>query len=153
MKSLFSFLIIVIISFTATAQWSSERVDNAFDPPYVISYNKNVQGTAMLKLEYYDEAVSFYMTNNDDYFCGEAAFVELSFNVNGTWVKYEKNVYLYNNHTLFLEDDLENSEMLSAFKEASSFKIRITDLECTGQTIYTFSMTGSTNAFIKTKNQ
>ena len=106
-----------------------------------------------MKLELHKEGVSFYITNYDDYFCGETAFAEVSFNVNGAWVKYERNVYLYENHTFFLDDYLDKSEMLSAFKEASSIKIRLTDLDCNGQKIYTFSMTGSSTAFTKILTQ
>ena len=138
-------ILILALSYTASAQWTNKTVNNGFDPTYNIAYT-NDYITHWLKLENYNKNISFYMYGF--FVCDKVVDVEVSFLVDGAYQKYEIlecNVSEDHN-TIFLVKNLKTSEMLSSFKSASSVKVRVNDKTC-GAGTYEFNMTGGTSAF------
>lgn len=133
------------LSYTASAQWVTKKVDNGFDTPYKIAYT-NVAKNQWLKLENYNNEISFYI--GGVYICDDIVNVDMSFLVNGVYQKYNIiDCYVSDdNETLFFIDNLTTHEILSSFKSASSLKVRINDTTCSSET-YEFKMSGSTNAY------
>jgi hypothetical protein len=133
------------LSYTASAQWVTKKVDNGFDTPYKIAYT-NVAKNQWLKLENYNNEISFYI--GGVYICDDIVNVDMSFLVNGVYQKYNIiDCYVSDdNETLFFIDNLTTHEILSSFKSASSLKVRINDTTCESET-YEFKMSGSTTAY------
>ena len=133
------------LSYTASAQWVSKKVDNGFDAPYKIAYT-NAAENQWLKLENYNNEISFYI--GGVYICDETVNVDISFLVNGVYQKYNiENCYVSeDNETVFFVDNITTHEMLSSFKTASLVKVRINDTTC-GITTYEFKMSGSKAAY------
>ena len=73
------------LSYTASAQWVTKKVDNGFDTPYKIAYT-NVAKNQWLKLENYNNEISFYI--GGVYICDDIVNVDMSFLVNGVYQKY-----------------------------------------------------------------
>ena len=145
-------ILLITICFTTmlNAQWVAKDVDNGFDPVYEIAYSKGLGGNGMIKLEDFKEGVSFYFSDPNIYICGDNALIDISFKVNGEYQKFSTLVTTYDHSMIVFTDDLATSEYYNAFLSATEMKLRITDINCTGdQSIYTFSMSGSTNAFKK----
>jgi len=133
------------LSYTASAQWVSKKVDNGFDTPYKIAYTDAAKNQ-WLKLENYNNEISFYI--GGVYICDDGVSVDMSFLVNGVYQKYNLlDCYVSDdNETVFFVDNLTTHEMLSSFKSASSVKVRINDTTCKSET-YEFKMSGSTSAY------
>ena len=133
------------LSYTASAQWISKKVDNGFDTPYKIAYTDAAKNQ-WLKLENYNNEISFYI--GGVYICDEGVSVDMSFLVNGVYQKYtiEECYTSDDSGTVFFVDNLTTHEMLSSFKSASSVKVRINDTSCDSE-VYEFKMSGSTAAY------
>jgi hypothetical protein len=133
------------LSYTASAQWVSKKIDNGFDAPYKIAYT-DVAKDQWLKLENYNNEISFYI--GGVYICDGIVSVDMSFLVDGVYQKYTiEECYTSNDsETVFFVDNLTTHEILSSFKSASSVKIRINDTTCDSET-YEFKMSGSTAAY------
>ena len=133
------------LSYTASAQWVSKKIDNGFDAPYKIAYT-DVAQNQWLKLENYNNEISFYI--GGVYICDDNVSVDISFLINGTYEKYNLlDCYTSeDNTTVFFIDNLATHEILTSFKSASSIKIRINDTTCDSE-IYEFKMSGSTAAY------
>jgi hypothetical protein len=133
------------LSYTASAQWVSKKIDNGFDAPYKIAYT-DVAKDQWLKLENYNNEISFYI--GGVYICDGIVSVDMSFLVDGVYQKYTiEECYTSNDsETVFFVDNLTTHEILSSFKSASSIKIRINDTTCDSET-YEFKMSGSTAAY------
>lgn len=144
MKTLF-LIIGLALSYTASAQWTYEKIDNGLDDPYKIAYT-NINDSQWLKLESYKNEVSFYI--GGVYVCDEKVSVDISFLVNGVYQKYNiEDCYISESkQTVFFVDDLATHEMLSSFKSASLVKVRLNDISC-GEDTYEFKMSGSTAAY------
>ena len=138
-------ILILALSYTASAQWVNDNVDDGFDPTYNIAYT-NDYITHWLKLENYNKNISFYMSGF--FVCDKVVDVEVSFLVDGAYQKYEilECDVSEDHNTVFLVKNLKTSEMLSSFKSASSVKVRVNDKTC-GAGTYEFNMTGGTSAF------
>ena len=138
-------ILILALSYTASAQWTNKTVNNGFDPTYNIAYTKDYI-THWLKLENYNKNISFYMYGF--FVCDKVVDVEVSFLVDGAYQKYEilECDVSEDHNTVFLVKNLKTSEMLSSFKSASSVKVRVNDKTC-GAGTYEFNMTGGTSAF------
>ena len=134
----------LILSYSATAQWVYEKVDNGFDTPYKIAYN--VAQDQFLKLENYNNEISFYIGGVN--ICDESVNVDISFLVNGVYQKYKiENCYVSENKEIvFFVDNLTTHEIFSSFKTASLVKVRINDTTC-DVVIYEFKMSGSKAAY------
>jgi hypothetical protein len=132
-------------SYTASAQWAYEKIDNGLDDPYKIAYT-NIDDSQWLKLENYKNEISFYI--GGVYVCDEKVSVDISFLVNGVYQKYNiKDCYITESKkTVFFVDNLKTHEMLSSFKNASLVKVRLNDITC-GEETYEFKMSGSTAAY------
>jgi hypothetical protein len=130
----------------ALAQWKTTKIDNGFDAPTKIAYTDDGQ-KPFLKLEEYEgKAVLIF---KGIYFCDSPIFVEMSYQVSGENKKYGAIANLNESETsAFITWDLQNEDYYLDFKNSTSVKIRITDTgACSGENdIYTFKMTGSTNA-------
>jgi hypothetical protein len=137
----------------ALAQWKTTTIDNGFDAPTKIAYTEDGQ-RPFLKLEAYEgKAVLIF---KGVYFCDSPIFVEMSYQVNGENKKYGAIAELNDAETTaFISWDLKNEDYYADFKSCTSVKIRITDTgACSGDNdIYTFKMTGSTNAINFVTNQ
>ena len=133
------------LSYTASAQWVSKKIDNGFDTPYKIAYT-DVAQNQWLKLENYKNEISFYI--GGVYICDGIVSVDMSFLVDGVYQKYNLlECYTSDDsETVFFVDNLTTHEMLSSFKSATSVKIRINDTTCDSET-YEFRMSGSTAAY------
>ena len=149
MKKFFALIIIMMITLVANAQWKTENVDNGFDEPYKIAYCRAGSGTGFLKLEEYNGAISFYFSDTKTYICGDQAVIDVSFKVDGQYIKYNTVATVFTNDMIIFYDDLATWEYFLAFQKATEFKLRITDVDCNTQTVYSFNMTGSTAAFNK----
>lgn len=131
----------------AFGQWITRTIDNGFDKPTRIAYTEDGQH-AFLKLEEYEGKAVFILKGI--YFCDSPIFVEMSYQVNGANKKYGAVAELNDAETTaFITWDLQNEDYFSDFKNCTLVKIRVTDTgACSGEnTIYTFKMNGSTNAF------
>lgn len=135
----------LVLSYTASAQWTYENINNGLDDPYKIAYTK-IDDSQWLKLENYKNEVVFYI--GGVYVCDETVNVDISFLVNGVYQKYNiKDCYISeSNETVFFVDNLATHEMLSSFKSASLVKVRLNDITC-GEETYEFKMSGSTAAY------
>lgn len=139
-------LLMLLVPMLGAAQWEYETVDNGFDEPYKIAYTKKVYG-AYLKLENVDDEVVLYLQQTYDIFCEEETIVELSFYVNGKYVKYSTSDGVISDDltTVFIMPDISSSVCVDDFKNATKLKIRVTQETC-GQEVYEYNMTGSTKA-------
>lgn len=135
-------LSLLITPLLSNAQWHCKNVNNGIDDPYKICYTTVTDGV-FLKLEKSQNEIAFYLSGG--YFCDENTSIIMSFLVNGEYKRYSKDVSVYKNSTVFIVDDLLNSEILEDFKACTSFIIRINESFCESET-YTFNMSGSTNA-------
>ena len=79
-------ILILALSYTASAQWTNKTVNNGFDPTYNIAYTKDYI-THWLKLENYNKNISFYMYGF--FVCDKVVDVEVSFLVDWAYQKYE----------------------------------------------------------------
>lgn len=150
MKKLLFALVLSISAFQANAQWTYESVDNGFDEPYRIAYTKP-NNNAILKLENVYGSVAFYLQGG--YYCDSSPIVEMSFLVGSEYKKfYVEGVVGDGSDVIFLMDDINGSNILTAFKECSLMKLRVNDTECSTE-IFTFNMTKSTSAFNYILNQ
>ena len=147
-------LLFVFILCSAKAQWISKKIDNGFDEPYKFAYSAEPKDR-FIKLQPYDDfdtKILFYL--GGEYYCGDGpVFIELSFQVNGQNKKYSRYCNLFNideDKYAMISDDFMNEAFLSDFKASSTMKIRINDYDCESQdnfqTVYTFSMSGSSAA-------
>ena len=134
----------LILANVSLAQWTNKIVDNGFDEPYKICHTKE-NNKAVLKLENTDGEVAFYLQGG--YFCSDVVTVDMSFMVNGVWKKYSTTATKSSDSkALFLVDDMENSEALIDFLNATSVKLRVNEEYCETE-YYQFNMSGSTLAY------
>jgi hypothetical protein len=134
----------LVLSYTASAQWTYKTIDNGFDDPYKIAYTAEDDGS-WLKLENIDGEISFYIGGG--YTCDENLTVDLSFMVNGVYKKYSYDARTSSNKdNVFFIENLLNAICLADFKACSSVKVRVNDTTCDTET-YEFKMSGSTAAF------
>jgi hypothetical protein len=129
---------------TASAQWTTETVDNGFDNKFKVAYVDATDGKRFAKLYTgLDSTIGFMLY--EGYVCTEHPTVELTFLVGGKWQAYQpfsgdkstdsKRVYMLDDIALIEED----------FRKATVMKIRLTDDHC-GTTVCEFNMTGSGRA-------
>jgi len=143
MKKLLLVTIGLALSYTASAQWTYETVNNGFDTPYRIAYTAENNGS-WLKLENLDGAIAFYIAGG--YTCGDYITVDVSFLVSGVYKKYTFSaVASADGDVVFFVDNLLTADCLTDFKACSSVKLRINDTSC-GVNIFEFKMSGSTAA-------
>lgn len=136
----------------AFSQWVNKSVNNGFDEPYKIAYNRSKENNnIMVKLENVDDEIAFYIQG--DFFCESDVRVDISFLINGEYKKYFATGTLSSDNTcLFLIDDMRSDVTLNDFKMSSAMKMRVNDPTC-GELILNFSMAGSTSAMNFVKNQ
>jgi hypothetical protein len=133
----------LVLSYTASAQWTYKTIDNGFDDPYKIAYTAEDDGS-WLKLENIDGEISFYIGGG--YTCDENLTVDLSFMVNGVYKKYSYDASTSSDKdNVFFIENLLNANCLADFKACSSVKVRVNDTTCDTET-YEFKMSGSTAA-------
>jgi hypothetical protein len=131
------------LSYTASAQWTYETVNNGLDAPYRIAYTAENNGS-WLKLENVDGAISFYIAGG--YTCEDYITVDVSFLVSGVYKKYTFNaVTSGDGDVVFFMDNLLTADCLADFKTCNIFKLRINDVTC-GIDTFEFKMSGSTAA-------
>jgi hypothetical protein len=131
------------LSYTASAQWVYETVNNGLDNPYRIAYTAENNGS-WLKLENVDGAISFYIAGG--YTCEDYITVDISFLVSGVYKKYTFNaVTSGDGDVVFFVDNLLTADCLADFKACNILKLRINDTSC-GADIFQFKMSGSTAA-------
>jgi len=137
-------------SFFSHSQWTYETVNNGFDDPFRIAYTKEMNG-AVLKLENVEGFVFFYLQGS--YTCEDYPMVEVIC-VTGS----SNNKYTFYGSTsedktvVFITDDLENSGMLTDFKNATSIKLRINETYCDTE-IFSFNMSKSSSAYTFINNK
>ena len=143
MKSLL-LIFISLVTTTALSQWKYSRVNNGFDPPYVIGYATN-NTSAFLKLENYN-GISFYISGV--YVCDDNIDVDVSFNVSGEYHKHTlTGIVTEDRKTVFIMDDIAaDSAFLKDFKDAGIVRIRLNDKTCSAE-IYEFSMANSKTVY------
>jgi hypothetical protein len=136
-------IIALALSLNVSAQWTNKSVNNGFDDPYRICYTAENNG-AILKLENIDGSIYFYLQGG--YTCDEDPVVDLSFLVNGSYVKYSEPMVVSDSRKIiWIVDNLLESNILNDFKLCTSLKIRVNDISCSSE-IFTFNMSGSTSA-------
>lgn len=144
MKNLFLSVALMLMSFCANSQFVYKSVSSDFDGNYRIAYCQDSYGN-LLKLENVDGAVVLYITGS--YFCDEYPNVDLLFVVNGEKIVYTLDAIKSNDsRTLFLLDDLGNSNVLKNFFNGSKLKIRVNETNCDDD-YFEFSLGNSTNAY------
>ena len=79
--------IALMLNLNVNAQWMNKNINNGFDDPYRICYTAENNGS-VLKLENVDGTIFFYLLGG--YTCDENPTVDLSFLVNGSYVKYSE---------------------------------------------------------------
>ena len=88
--------------------------------------------------------ISFYLSGGNH--CDDEIPVDISFLIAGQYQKFSViGVKSQNSATVFLLDDLNDSEMKNAFLKASSVKLRFNESHCQSD-YYEFKMSGSTAA-------
>jgi len=153
MKALF-FIIFSSLALNINAQWVIKNIDNGFDDPYKYAYSSEPKNR-FIKIEPYDAfepKVLFFL--GGEYYCGDGpVLVELSFQVNGQNKKHSSMCKLFSieeDDYVLISENLINEDYLSDFKASSTMKIRINDYDCESddniQTVYSFSMSGSSSA-------
>jgi hypothetical protein len=131
------------LSYTASAQWTYETINNGFDDPYRIAYTADNNGS-WLKLENVKGEVSFYIAGG--YTCEDYITVDVSFLVSGVYKKYTYNAVASADGTdVFIIDNILIEDCLADFKACTSLKLRINDTSC-GADTFEFKMSGSTAA-------
>ena len=135
--------IALMLNLNANAQWMNKNINNGFDDPYRICYTAENNGS-VLKLENVDGTIFFYLLGG--YTCDENPTVDLSFLVNGSYVKYSEPMEVSEDRTIiWIVDNLMESTILNDFKLCSILKIRVNDIACSSE-VFTFNMAGSTSA-------
>ena len=144
-KLVFSIGLALSLSSSAFGQWVTKSIDNGFDDKFKVAYTDDGQ-KAFLKLEEYEGKAVLLLKGI--YFCDSPLIVEMSYQVNGVNKKYAEICELNDAETTaFVNWDLQNAEYYQDFKNSTSVKIRVTDGVCNeGDEIFTFKMSGSTNA-------
>ena len=133
----------LVLSYTASAQWTYKTMDNGFDEPYKIAYTA-INAGSWLKLENVKGEVSFYISGG--YTCEDNVIVDISFMVNGAYKKYTYYAETSSDKTdVFIIDNLLIEDCLADFKSCTTLKLRINDATC-GEETYEFKMSGSTAA-------
>jgi hypothetical protein len=131
------------LSYTASAQWTYETVNNGLDEPYRIAYTAENDGS-WLKLENVKGEVCFYISGG--YTCEDYITVDVSFLVSGVYKKYTFNaVTSGDGANVFFMDNLLIADCLADFKACTSLKLRVNDTSC-GADTFEFKMSGSTVA-------
>ncbi len=150
MKNILLTIGFFLITLNLFSQWNYETVNNGFDDPYRIAYTNEVDG-AFLKLENYNEQVIFYIEGS--YTCDDYPIVEIICVVNGENKKYTfYSETSDNRECVFITFDLENSGLLSDFKNCTTMKIRINETYCDTET-YSFNMYKSSSAYTFINNK
>ena len=152
-KKLIFLFTLTLISSLSHAQWVTKYVNNGIDDPYKIAYSTSKEDDGVfLKIENVEGGLYFYVQGS--YFCEESPYVEMSFLIGNEYDKYYSDVCWLSEDqsTVFILEDLLESNCIAAFKKSSLVKISITDETC-GDSFYTFSMSGSSNAFNYVLNQ
>ena len=135
--------IALMLNLNANAQWMNKNINNGFDDPYRICYTAENNGS-VLKLENVDGTIFFYLQGG--YTCDEYPTVDLSFLVNGSYMKYSEPMEVSEDRTIiWIVNDLMESTILNDFKLCSILKIRVNDIACSSE-VFTFNMAGSTSA-------
>ena len=135
--------IALMLTLNVNAQWINKNVNNGFDDPYRICYTVE-NNESVLKLENVDGTIFFYLLGG--YTCDENPTVDLSFLVNGSYVKYSEPMEVSEDRTIiWIVDNLMESTILNDFKLCSILKIRVNDIACSSE-VFTFNMAGSTSA-------
>ena len=135
--------IALMLNLNVNAQWMNKNINNGFDDPYRICYTAENNGS-VLKLENVDGTIFFYLLGG--YTCDENPTVDLSFLVNGSYVKYSESMEVSEDRTIiWIVDNLMESTILNDFKLCSILKIRVNDIACSSE-VFTFNMAGSTSA-------
>lgn len=149
MKSLLLVLVLAL-SYTASAQWEYQTVENGLDDPYKIAYCQSIGSLlpSLIKLELLDNGqLAFYIQSV--FICEEEPIIEMAFLINGKYSKYsEYGSTSSDNTTVFINNNLMHETMhdfVNYFKSCSSLKLRITDTDCGSET-YDFNMKNSTAA-------
>ena len=133
----------LVLSYTASAQWTYETVNNGLDEPYRIAYTADNDGS-WLKLENVKGEVSFYISGG--YTCEDYVTVDVSFLVSGVYKKYTFSaVTSADGENVFFMDNLLIADCLADFKACTSLKLRVNDTSC-GADTFEFKMSGSTVA-------
>ena len=131
------------LSYTASAQWKYEKIDNGFDDSYKIAYTET-NNDGWLKLENDEGQIFFYISGG--YTCSESLTVDLSFMVNGVYKKYTYSATTSESKkSVYFIDNLLTEDCLADFKSCTTLKVRVNDTACTTET-YEFKMSGSTAA-------
>ena len=131
------------LSYTASAQWKYETVNNGLDEPYRIAYTADNDGS-WLKLENVKGKICFYISGG--YTCEDYLTVDMSFLVNGVYKKYIFNaVTSADGADVFIIDNILIEDCLADFKACTSLKLRVNDTSC-GVYTFNFKMSGSTAA-------
>ena len=135
--------IALMLNLNVNAQWMNKNINNGFDDPYLICYTAENNGS-VLKLENVDGSIFFYLQGG--YICDESPIVDLSFLVNGSYVKYSEPMEVSEDRTIiWIVNNLMESTILNDFKLCSVLKIRVNDITCSSE-VFTFNMTGSSSA-------
>jgi len=124
----------------AKAQWTYKNVNNGIDDPYKICYTET-NNYARLKLEKYNEGVTFYISGT--YFCDEFPTVDVVFTVSGVTKKHQVvGARSEDSKIVFLAFDISTEEFYEDFKNASSVKVRVNESYCTTD-VFTFNIANS----------
>jgi hypothetical protein len=135
--------IALMLTLNVNAQWINKNVNNGFDDPYRICYTAE-NNESVLKLENVDGSIFFYLQGG--YTCDENPTVDLSFLVNGSYVKYSEPMEVSEDKKIiWIVSNLMESNILNDFKLCSVLKIRVNDITCSSE-VFTFNMAGSSSA-------
>ena len=120
--------IALMLTLNVNAQWINKNVNNGFDDPYRICYTVE-NNESVLKLENVDGSIFFYLKGG--YTCDENTTVDLSFLVNGSYVKYSEPMEVSEDKKIiWIVSNLMESNILNDFKLCSVLKIRVNDITC-----------------------
>lgn len=145
MNKLVLIVVILVFHLKLNAQWITKKVDNGFDEPYKICYNRNQYGD-LLKLEDFGGIITLYI--QQDYFCDDEVNIDVAFLVNGEWKRYNLDRGVVNGVMIIQADLSINSEFpefSKNFRLCTKFKVRLNNTTCEPE-IFEFNMSGSTAA-------
>ena len=143
-KSIFLAMGVLMVG-TLNAQWSFKTIKNGFDKPFKMAYTPENNGAEAYMLVI-DNAVVLEISGGD--YCDEDPKVDVELVVNGVDNKFAFEGYKGSTgDVIYITWDMASEPaFLSAFKLASTMKIRINESYCTTE-IYTYKMTNSKAAF------
>ena len=145
MKKVINLVLAVLTVGTLNAQWTYKTVNNGFDTPYKMAYTPTSNG-AEAYMFFIDSAVILEISGG--YYCDDKPSIDVVLVVNGVDNKFAFEGYKGGtSDVIYITWDMASEpEFLSAFRLASTMKIRINESYCSTE-VYTYKMTNSKAAY------